>query len=110
MRSSESASGAVLERPLRPNGRALFWSARMSPALDEISLQFVIHSRTTQGTVADIGCGDGVAIAAALLRGAHVHAVDPDQTALDRLLDRVPKEQHCRLQITRAALPRVDFQ
>ena len=45
----------------------------MSPALDELSLKFVIYSRSATGIVADIGCGDGIATAAAL----HLIAVLP---------------------------------
>jgi SAM-dependent methyltransferase len=78
-------------------------------ALDALSLQFVISSRTAKGPVLDFGCGEGVATAAALARGAHVYALDPDEVAIARLLTRVPSEHHRRLRARVASLRGTDF-
>src|SRR5690242_14846916 len=81
--SGELVTAPAVEQPLAVEWPR-FWAARVSPALDEISLKFAIYSRSTKGTVADVGCGEGIASVAALLRGAHVHAIDPDPEALKR--------------------------
>jgi ubiquinone/menaquinone biosynthesis C-methylase UbiE len=81
----------------------------MSPALDPLSLQFAIWTRTAPGYGLDVGCGDGIATAAALARGGRVMAVDPDQAALDQLLRRVPAEQLRRLRLCRSRLEELDF-
>ncbi len=83
--------------------------ASMSPMLDDLSLEFVIDSRTITGQLLDIGCGDGLATVAALGRGGRVTAVDPDAGALQRLKERVPPEQQARLQALTGSLPSVDF-
>ena len=49
----------------------------MSPTLYPLSLQFAIEMRAATRQALDIGCGDGVATAAALARGGRVLAVDP---------------------------------
>ena len=77
--------------------------------LDELSLEFVIDSRTISGQLLDIGCGDGLATIAALARGGRVTAVDPDTEALRRLQERVPPEQQARLQTLAGSLPTIDF-
>ncbi len=82
---------------------------RMSPALDDLAMRFAIFARTTRGDVLDIGCGDGIASAAALIRGARVYAVDPDQAALQHLLARVPPVHARRLRIRIGALPGINF-
>lgn len=66
-------------------------------ALDALSLQFVISSRNAQEPVLDFGCGEGLATAAALARGAHVCALDPDEVAIRQLLARIPSQHHRRL-------------
>jgi ubiquinone/menaquinone biosynthesis C-methylase UbiE len=99
----------VLAEPGGRQRRRAFGSERMSPVLDELSLQFVIHSRSANGVVADIGCGDGIATAAALVRGAHVHAIDPNEDSLRRMLERVPNEQHARLTVSVGSLPNMTF-
>lgn len=81
----------------------------MSPQLDRLSLQFVVAARHCGGEVLDVGCGDGLATAAALSRGAHVCAVDSDPGALTRVLARVPAEQHPRLRTCVGRLPALDF-
>lgn len=82
---------------------------QMSPALDELSLQFAVMTRNTKRSALDVGCGDGLATAAALARGGHVIAVDPDQNALKKLLVRVPSQHYRRLHVRTGALPDLDF-
>jgi SAM-dependent methyltransferase len=82
---------------------------RMSPALDELSMRFALFARTSNGDLLDIGCGDGIATAAALMRGARLYAVDPDQAALHHLLARVPPVHARRLRVRVGGLPGVDF-
>jgi SAM-dependent methyltransferase len=82
---------------------------QMSPALDDLSLKFAIYTRTAKFDALDIGCGEGIAAAAALTRGGHVMAVDPDQAALHQLLARVPPEQYRRLKVRVGSLPTLDF-
>jgi SAM-dependent methyltransferase len=81
----------------------------MSPALDELSLKFAVYTRTAKCDALDIGCGDGLATAAALTRGGHMMAVDSDQGALHQLLARVPPEQYRRLKVRIGSLPDLDF-
>jgi SAM-dependent methyltransferase len=81
----------------------------MSPALDDLSMRFALFARSTQGDVLDIGCGDGIATAAALSRGARLYAVDPDQAALQHLLARVPPVHAPRLRVRMGSLPGVSF-
>jgi SAM-dependent methyltransferase len=81
----------------------------MSPALDQLTLSFAMHMRASPSRGLDIGCGHGIATAAALARGGSVTAIDPDLEALRRLVARVPPEQFPRLRIRLAALPACDF-
>lgn len=81
----------------------------MSPALDALSLRFVIWAQRTTGPALDIGCGEGIATRALLARGGHVVAVDPDEAALRRLLEHVPAEQSRRLKVRPGKLPDIDF-
>ncbi len=81
----------------------------MSPALDPLSLQFVIWAQAAARPALDIGCGDGIASRALLARGGHVVAVDPDATALHRLVEKVPTEQCPRLKVRLGRLPDIDF-
>ena len=82
---------------------------RMSPALDDLSMRFALFARTSNGDVLDMGCGDGIATAAALSRGARVYAVDPDQAVLHHLLARVPPVHAPRLRVRMGSLPGVNF-
>jgi SAM-dependent methyltransferase len=82
---------------------------QMSPSLDDLSIRFAAFTRTAKCDALDIGCGDGIATAAALTRGGHVMAVDPDQGALHQLLARVPPEQYRRLKVRIGRLPGLDF-
>jgi SAM-dependent methyltransferase len=81
----------------------------MSPALDELSLKFAVTTRSARRAALDVGCGDGLATAAALARGGHVLAIDPDQTALRKLLVRVPSQHYRRLNVRVGTLPELDF-
>jgi ubiquinone/menaquinone biosynthesis C-methylase UbiE len=81
----------------------------MSPALDVLSLKFVIWSQDADATALDIGCGDGVATLALLARGGRVVAVDPSAAALHRLVERTPSEQCHRLRVRLGQLPTLDF-
>ena len=93
-------------RGLAPPGAAV---DRMSPALDELSMQFALFARTAPGDLLDMGCGDGIATAAALMRGGRVCAVDPDEAALHHLLARVPPVYAPHLRVHVGALPGVNF-
>lgn len=81
----------------------------MCPALDALSLRFVIWAQETGATSLDVGCGDGVATLALLARGGRVVAVDPDAASLHRLVERAPTEQCHRLQVRLGQLPDIDF-
>ncbi len=81
----------------------------MSPTIDELSLQFAIWTHTSEGLALDVGCGDGIATAAALERGGRVVAIDPDSGALERLRARVPTEQHGRLRLIVTDLRDLEF-
>jgi SAM-dependent methyltransferase len=104
---------AVTQRNRDPNFAAQaahFASENLfTPGLDELSLKFAIFTRTARFDALDVGCGDGIATAAALARGGHVMAVDPDQAALHQLLARVPPEQYRRLKVKIGRLPGLDF-
>lgn len=108
-----SYDSVVVQRQLRAASAALprrtIATEQMSPALDELSLKFAIMTRNTKRAALDVGCGDGLATAAALARGGHVLAVDPDQAALRKLLVRVPSQQYRRLHVRVGSLPELDF-
>lgn len=82
---------------------------RMSPSLDALSLEFLIHARSAAGWLLDVGCGDGLATAEALTRGGKVIAVDSNPIFLQRLTQRIPAEQHLRLRVQSSSLPNMDF-
>jgi SAM-dependent methyltransferase len=82
---------------------------RMSPALDDLAMRFALFARATRGDVLDVGCGDGIASAAALMRGARIYAVDPDQAALQHLLARVAPVHARRLRVRIGSLPGINF-
>lgn len=81
----------------------------MSPALDTLSLKFVIWAQEAGATSLDVGCGDGTAALALLARGGHVVVVDPDADTLHRLVERAPAEQCKRLQVRLGRMPAIDF-
>jgi SAM-dependent methyltransferase len=81
----------------------------MSPALDELSLQFAMWAGKSGKTCVDIGCGAGLASAAALARGGRVVAVDPDPAMIQQLRARVPVQQYARLDVRTAGLPELEF-
>jgi ubiquinone/menaquinone biosynthesis C-methylase UbiE len=81
----------------------------MSPALDPLSLKFVIWAQEAGGPSLDVGCGDGIATLALLARGGHVVALDSDAAVLHRLVEHAPAEQCRRLRIRLGQLPDVDF-
>jgi SAM-dependent methyltransferase len=83
---------------------------QMSPALDQLSLEFVIWSRTSERPCLDVGCGNGIASTAVLARGGHIVAVDPDSRALEELTGRTPTEQRPRLKVRLGHLPALDFE
>jgi SAM-dependent methyltransferase len=104
---------AVVQRHLEANHRAMslprIATEQMSPSLDDLSIRFAAFTRNAKGCALDLGCGDGIASAAALVRGGRVLAVDPDQDALHQLLARVPPERYRRLKVQVGRLPELDF-
>jgi SAM-dependent methyltransferase len=81
----------------------------LSPMLDPLSLKFAIYARAVGRETLDIGCGGGLATAAALARGGYVLAVDPEPRMIERVRLHVPSAQHPRLHTELGALPHIDF-
>ena len=78
----------------------------MSPRLDPLTHRFAMWAGTRYGTTcADIGCGAGIATAAALMRGARVIAIDPDTTHIQPLLGQLPVQQYSRIDVRSGRLP-----
>jgi SAM-dependent methyltransferase len=102
---------ALPRRAPESAGDALRLSAvnSTSPALDELSLKFAMWAGQSGKTCLDIGCGAGLACAAALARGGRIVAVDPDPALIQQLLASVPVQQYARLAVRTAALPDLDF-
>jgi SAM-dependent methyltransferase len=99
-----------IDKPaLASQGWHAFECHRMSRSLDALSLAFALHARSSARETLDIGCGDGIATAAAIERGGYVLAVDPEAAFLTRVRERVPTERHARLHTQIGALPGVDF-
>ena len=96
-----------------PDLRGDAWRASalnaMSPALDELSLKFAMWAGQSGKACVDIGCGAGLASAAALARGGRVVAVDPDPSMIQQLRARVPVQQYARLDVRTAGLPELEF-
>jgi SAM-dependent methyltransferase len=95
---------------MRPEvAQPAFPAAGMTPVLDELSLKFLIWARDAAGDCLDIGCGNGLAAAAAVARGCRLVAFDPDEQALEWLRSQVPPVQHARLKTHVGQLPHIDF-
>ncbi len=78
----------------------------MSPRLDPLTHRFAMWAGRRYGTTcADIGCGAGIATAAALVRGARVIAVDPDTTQIQPLLAQLAVQDHARIDLRSGELP-----
>src|SRR5438552_4929199 len=78
----------------------------MSPRLDPLTHRFAMWAGRRHGTTcADIGCGAGIAAAAALVRGARVIAVDPDTTQIQPLLAQLPVQDQARIELRTGELP-----
>jgi SAM-dependent methyltransferase len=77
----------------------------MSPRLDRLSLRFAMYAGLERCRALDVGCGTGVATLAALIRGAHVVAVDPMKAAVEKLLSGVPNCHYANLSVRVAAMP-----
>src|SRR5215831_6994070 len=69
-----------------PQGQTVPWSGTQSPALDDLSLQFVIYAGQSGERCLDVGCGSGLVAAATLARGGRVAAVDPDPQLIQQVL------------------------
>ena len=82
---------------------------RASPALDGLSLKFAMWAGRVTAPCLDVGCGSGVATRAALARGAHVIAVDPDLSMLHQLLTHLPVNQFGRISANSARLEELDL-
>lgn len=112
-RHSVNYYSAVVQRHLEANHRAVslprIVTEQMSPSLDDLSIRFAAFTRTAKTAALDIGCGDGIATAAALVRGGRVLAIDPDPEALNGLLARIPPERYRRLSVQAGSLPAIDF-
>lgn len=81
----------------------------MSPALDDLSLKFAMWAGQCGGTCLDAGCGTGLATVAALARGGHVVAADPDPAQIRQLLASVPVQQYARIAVRSGGLPDLEF-
>lgn len=86
-----------------------FDALRMSSVLDPLSIKFAIYGRAVASETLDMGCGDGLATAAAIERGGRVVAVDPDPSLMARVRARIPSERHARLTTQIGSLPAIDF-
>jgi SAM-dependent methyltransferase len=83
----------------------------MSPRLDPLTHRFAMWAGRRYGTTcADIGCGAGIATAAALVRGARVIAVDPDTTNIQPLLAQLPVQQYAHVEVRNGLLPALDLE
>jgi SAM-dependent methyltransferase len=87
----------------RPSGLGL------SPSLDPLTHRFAVWAGRQGGACADIGCGAGIATAAALIRGARVVAIDPDTSSFEPLLAQLPVQQRARVRVVGGRLPNLHF-
>ena len=83
---------------------------KMSPALDWLSLAFVLHTRSSAGQFLDAGCGTGIAARAVIERGGHVVAIDPEESLLAQLRACIPAEQHARLTTRTGGISDIEFE
>jgi SAM-dependent methyltransferase len=82
----------------------------MSPRLDPLTHRFAMWAGRRYGTTcADVGCGAGIATAAALVRGARVIAIDPDTNSIQPLLVQLPVQQYARIDVRRGQLPQLSL-
>jgi SAM-dependent methyltransferase len=82
----------------------------MSPRLDPLTHRFAMWAGRRYGTVcADVGCGAGIATAAALVRGARVIAIDPDTNSIHPLLAQLPVQQYARIDVRSGRLPNLSL-
>jgi SAM-dependent methyltransferase len=78
----------------------------MSPRLDPLTHRFAMWAGRRRGTTcADVGCGAGIATAAALVRGARVIAIDPDINSIQPLLAQLPVKQYACIDVRSGRLP-----
>lgn len=78
----------------------------MSPRLDPLTHRFAMWAGRRYGTTcADIGCGAGIATAAALVRGARIIAIDPDTTQIQPLLAQLSVQDYARVEVRNGELP-----
>ena len=81
----------------------------LSPSLDPLTHRFAVWAGRQGGTCADIGCGGGIATAAALVRGARVVAIDPDTSNIAPLLAQIPVQLRARVNVLGGRLPTLHF-
>ncbi len=108
-RPHDSRARELSELDSPTDGLRLSAVTDMSPLLDDLSLKFAMWAGQTGKTCLDVGCGTGLASAAALSRGGRIVAADPDPALLQQLLARVPVQQYARLAVRNAGLPELDF-
>ena len=77
----------------------------LSPSLDPLTHRFAVWAGRQGATCADIGCGAGIATAAALVRGARVIAIDPNTSHIQALLAQLPVQQYARVSVCSGQLP-----
>jgi SAM-dependent methyltransferase len=82
----------------------------MSPRLDPLTFRFAAWAGYHEQPCADIGCGAGLATAAALARGARVHAIDPDVSAVRSLLNQLSVQEYARADFREGSLPNLHFE
>lgn len=82
----------------------------MSPRLDPLTFRFAAWAGYHPEPCADIGCGAGLATAAAVARGARVHAVDPDVSAVRSLFTQLSVQEYARVHVREGSLPGLRFE
>jgi SAM-dependent methyltransferase len=103
-----ASSSKSIGRPVRDALAADSPLNRYSPALDPLSFRFAMWAGQATAPCLDVGCGSGVAVKAALARGARVIAVDPDVNVLHELLTQLPVNQFGRISVNPAHLQELE--
>lgn len=85
--------------------------ASLGAALDAVRRHTVeggAHGSPRPPVAVDLGCGEGVEVAALLEQGWLVHAIDAEAAPLERLVDRTPEDRRERLHVHQVAYGDID--